>query len=108
MVPLADHHPGWSANRRGVQLCGSPDKPEDVRSHGRPAHTTPSETKPAVGVVDEWSSAAVSTGLSQSSGVHGPLGMSADFAPPNRRWPVILNALVEKLKRRANTNPREG
>src|SRR3954452_23344920 len=61
MVPLADHHPGWSANRRGVQLCGSPDKPEDVRSHGRPAHTTPSETKPAVGIVDEWSSAAVST-----------------------------------------------
>ena len=29
--------------------------------HGRPAHTTPSETKPAVGIVDEWSSAAVST-----------------------------------------------
>src|SRR4051794_41877487 len=27
--------------------------------------------------------------------------MSADFAPPNRRWPVVLNALVEKLKRRS-------
>src|SRR4051812_44175968 len=61
MVPLADHHPGWSANRRGVQLCGNPDKPEDVCPHGRPAHTTPSETNPAVGRVDEWPSAAVST-----------------------------------------------
>src|SRR5215217_3409067 len=27
-----------------------------------------------------------------------PAGVSA---PPNRRWPVILNALVEKLKRRS-------
>src|SRR5437763_15862288 len=27
--------------------------------------------------------------------------MRAADAPPNRRWPVILNALVEKLKRRS-------
>src|SRR4051795_6597040 len=27
--------------------------------------------------------------------------MRAAYAPPNRRWPMILNALVEKLKRRS-------
>src|SRR3954452_24243250 len=27
--------------------------------------------------------------------------MRAAYAPPNRRWPMILNALVERLKRRA-------
>jgi hypothetical protein len=27
--------------------------------------------------------------------------MQAAWVPPNRRWPVILNALVEKLKRRS-------
>src|SRR3954462_513587 len=27
--------------------------------------------------------------------------MRAAYTPPNRRWPVILNALVEKLKWRA-------
>src|SRR5829696_10098413 len=30
-----------------------------------------------------------------------PAGVSA---PPNRRWPVILNALVEKLKRRSKAD----
>jgi hypothetical protein len=24
--------------------------------------------------------------------------MRAAYAPPNRRWPMILNALIEKLK----------
>src|SRR3954471_22283211 len=28
--------------------------------------------------------------MSQSSGIHGPLGIAGDFAPPNRRWPMIL------------------
>src|SRR4051812_20524859 len=27
--------------------------------------------------------------------------MRAPYAPPNRRWPMILNALVERLKRRS-------
>src|SRR3954454_17827777 len=27
--------------------------------------------------------------------------LRAAYAPPNRRWPMILNALVEKLKRRS-------
>src|SRR5215213_9713815 len=39
--------------------------------------------------------------MSQSSGVHGSLGMSADFAPPVRRGPMILNAIAAKLKRRS-------
>src|SRR3954465_626611 len=38
--------------------------------------------------------------MSQSFGVYGSLSMRAAYAPPNRRWPMILNALVEKLKRR--------
>jgi hypothetical protein len=40
-------------------------------------------------------------GLSQSFGVYSALSMRAAYAPPNRRWPMILNALVEKLKRRS-------
>src|SRR3954469_7832746 len=40
-------------------------------------------------------------GLSQSFGVCPALSMRAPYAPPNRRWPMILNALVEKLKRRS-------
>src|SRR5215210_5715274 len=39
--------------------------------------------------------------MSQSSGVHGSLGMWADFAPPVRRGPMILSAIAEKLKRRS-------
>src|SRR5215213_3084776 len=42
-----------------------------------------------------------SRGLSQSFGVYGSLSLRAAYAPPNRRWPMILNALVEKLKRRS-------
>src|SRR5215210_5917503 len=44
---------------------------------------------------------AGSGGLSQSFGVYGSLNMRAAWVPPNRRWPMILNALAEKLKRRA-------
>src|SRR4051794_37671026 len=40
-------------------------------------------------------------GPSQSFGVYPALSMRAAYAPPNRRWPMILNALVEKLKRRS-------
>src|SRR3954453_11906263 len=40
-------------------------------------------------------------GLSQSFGVYPALSMRAPYAPPNRRWPMILNALVEKLKHRS-------
>jgi hypothetical protein len=29
------------------------------------------------------------------------LSMRVAWVPPNRRWPMLLNALVEKLKRRA-------
>src|SRR3954468_2355691 len=36
---------------------------------------------------------AVSSGLSQSFGVYPALSMRAAYAPPNRRWPMILNAL---------------
>src|SRR5256885_9266341 len=39
--------------------------------------------------------------MSQSFGVYPALSMRAPYAPPNRRWPMILNALVEKLKRRS-------
>src|SRR3954467_5416166 len=39
--------------------------------------------------------------LSQSFGVHGSLGISADFASPVRRAPMILSAIAEKLKRRS-------
>src|SRR5215203_975408 len=39
--------------------------------------------------------------MSQSFGVYGSLSMPAAWMPPNRRWPMILNALVEKLKRRS-------
>src|SRR3954449_7516281 len=40
-------------------------------------------------------------GLSQSFGVYPALSMRAAYAPPNRRWRMILNALVEKLKHRS-------
>src|SRR3954468_13007858 len=40
-------------------------------------------------------------GLSQSFAVYPALSMRAAYAPPNRRWRMILNALVEKLKRRS-------
>jgi transposase-like protein len=40
-------------------------------------------------------------GLSQSFGVYPALGMRAAYSRPDRRWPMILNALVEKLKRRS-------
>src|SRR3954447_19647628 len=43
-------------------------------------------------------------GLSQSFGVYPALSMRAPYAPPNRRWPMILNALVEKLKRRSKAD----
>src|SRR3954466_9071295 len=39
--------------------------------------------------------------MSQSFGVYPALSMRATYAPPNRRWRMILNALVEKLKRRS-------
>src|SRR5215208_1017790 len=39
--------------------------------------------------------------MSQSFGVYGSLSLRAAYAPLNRRWPVILNALVAKLKRRS-------
>src|SRR3954465_15777669 len=39
--------------------------------------------------------------MSQSFGVYPALSMRAAYAPPNRRWRMILNALVEKLKRRS-------
>src|SRR5215208_2918338 len=42
--------------------------------------------------------------MSQSFGVYPALSMRAPYAPPNRRWPMILNALVEKLKRRSNAD----
>src|SRR3954451_14432273 len=35
------------------------------------------------------------------SGVYGSLSMQGAWVPPNRRWRMILNALVEKLKRRS-------
>src|SRR3954453_3068327 len=34
-------------------------------------------------------------------GVYGSLSLRAAYAPPDRRWPMILNALAEKLKRRS-------
>src|SRR3982750_473529 len=43
-------------------------------------------------------------GLSQSFGVYGSLRMRAAWVLPNRRWPMILNALAEKLKRRAKAD----
>jgi len=38
-------------------------------------------------------------GLSQSSDAHGSFGMSAEGAASESEWPMILNALVEQLKR---------
>src|SRR5215210_585740 len=42
--------------------------------------------------------------MSQSFGVYPALSLRAAYAPPNRRWPMILNALVEKLKRRSKAD----
>src|SRR5215213_4068284 len=44
---------------------------------------------------------AVAAGLSQSFGVYPALSLRAAWVPPDRRWPMLLNALVEKLKRRS-------
>src|SRR3954467_2905203 len=41
------------------------------------------------------------TELSQSFGVYPALSMQAAWVPPNWRWRMILNALVEKLKHRS-------
>ena len=46
-------------------------------------------------------SPAITVALLQSFGVYPALSMRAAWVPPNRRWRMILNALVEKLKRRA-------
>src|SRR4051812_9863988 len=56
-----------------------------------------------------WSAAGAGAGLrpkglSQSFGVYGSLSMQAAWLPPNRRQPMILNALAEKLKRRAKAD----
>src|SRR4051794_3741019 len=42
--------------------------------------------------------------MSQSFGVYPALSLRAPYAPPNRRWRMILNALVEKLKRRSKAD----
>src|SRR3954452_19613523 len=42
--------------------------------------------------------------MSQSCGVYPALSMRAAYAPPNRRWPMLLNALVERLKRRSKAD----
>src|SRR3954462_11868935 len=34
-------------------------------------------------------------------GVYPALSLRAAYAPPNRRWPMILSAITEKLKRRS-------
>src|SRR3954453_22347486 len=34
-------------------------------------------------------------------GVYPALSLRAAYAPPNRRWPMILSAIAEKLKRRS-------
>src|SRR3954466_16240579 len=39
--------------------------------------------------------------MSQSFGVYPALSLRAAYAPPDRRRPMILNALVEELKRRS-------
>src|SRR5829696_6209943 len=39
--------------------------------------------------------------MSQSFGVYPALSMRAAYAPPNRRWPMLLSAIAEKLKRRS-------
>src|SRR3954453_22422538 len=39
--------------------------------------------------------------MSQSFVVYPALSMRTAWVPPNRRWRMILNALVEKLKRRS-------
>src|SRR4051794_462005 len=44
---------------------------------------------------------APTRGVSQSFGVYGSLSLRAVSAPPNRRGPMILSAIAEKLKRRA-------
>ena len=51
----------------------------------------------------EWRNfeTSLKRGVSQISVVHGPLGMSAEFGPPCVRPPMILNAIVSTLKRRA-------
>src|SRR3954468_15006246 len=41
------------------------------------------------------------TGVSQSFCVYPALSLRAAYAPPNRRWPMILSAIAEKLKRRS-------
>src|SRR5215218_8934284 len=43
----------------------------------------------------------VRLGVSQSFGVYGSLSLRAVSAPPNRRGPMILSAIAEKLKRRS-------
>ena len=43
----------------------------------------------------------VSKGVSQSFCVYPALSLRAAYAPPNRRWPMILSAIAEKLKRRS-------
>src|SRR3954454_7561737 len=42
--------------------------------------------------------------MSQSFGVYGSLSLRAAYAPPNRRWPMILSAIAEKLKRRSKAD----
>src|SRR3954465_10211000 len=43
-------------------------------------------------------------GCRKSFGVYPALSLRAAYAPPNRRWPMILNALALKLKRQARSD----
>src|SRR3954447_18400949 len=59
----------------------------------------PSRTNPAR--CEALASEYHKPGVSQSFGVYGSLRLRAVSAPPNRRGPMILSAIAEKLKRRS-------
>src|SRR3954453_19056757 len=80
------------AARNNESHCG-------CAGQAKPVTRLPSRTAPSGGVSPYPPPAR--RGLVQSFGVYLALSMRAPYAPPNRRWPMILNAIVEKLKRRS-------
>src|SRR4051812_6057574 len=88
---------------RGPELdliFGLPSGPAACEPHPRP-HTCQHPTTCHTALEDfSCSERGVHT-CRKVFGVYGSLSLRAAYAPPDRRWPMILNALAEKLKRRS-------
>src|SRR4051794_39034850 len=99
-IPGAPHPGGPGLRRHGLcqplQLCPAEEAASPVWTPHRRGDVPPAQ---AARAVDRHPRA--SEGVSQSFCIYPALSLRAAYAPPNRRWPMILSAIAEKLKRRS-------